>query len=802
MAYNKINKFRKGINYMYSLFKKNNRINVIGENSKQKKKIIHKLDKIYDHELIYLNINENLSKKAYFLPVVLFLKNYFMINSNDKAKNIKNKIEQKLKICLSEEFFEKLFKILYYFSNFKLSDIYKLNRGDLNSIHKELYYYLFQLMDYLKKYKKYIIIADNYNMYDKWSKKFIKNYFLDKNKKNLKLILFTENKIENKNIDKTVIINPEKSKIEEIDISESLKIFSIYGNSISLKYLKKFMLKENYSENKILKELDNLKKYDFIYESNGQLYFLNNNIKNNILIRTKQEKKRKIAWYHYQNYYENKKNKSLYDYIFVIYWLKIIDERNLIKKELQNVIDYFETIKSADHLIEYYRLMCNYETDKDQIFQIKLRLIHLFKNTGKYREGLKFINNLDTSIMQPRHKNTINSYYYYFKRIIGHEIWFLKELKKGAGIALENKWYKNYFFWNSEIAFLYYLEGKYKKGFKFLEKNEKYIEKVDERTLIGCYYSLLAMFYEKKAKFKKAKENYEYAIKLARKHNACVEEITQLNNYAAMYLIKGEFDKAINIFQRANQVSDKLGSKDKKLILSLNIGYCLLRKLRINESKEYIDKALRYAKITGNKRYTSMGYFLLSKYYFHKGKFMDALLYLTSVEEIAKEKKYKSILSDVYMTYGEIYFYKKRYKKAKEYLIKGINLAEEVSNSERFYYILYLINIYKNNDNYNKIKKIIDESLEKSKKINDNYFYRIKALKLLIFDKTETDTEKKLKQILINFSNDNLKMDIYYDLWKMKRKKEYKEKLKNYFKGIDSFIYQNRYRLLNTQKEN
>jgi len=194
-----------------------------------------------------------------------------------------------------------------------------------------------------------------------------------------------------------------------------------------------------------------------------------------------------------------------------------------------------------------------------------------------------------------------------------------------------------------------------------------------------------------------------------------------------------------------------------------------------------------------------MGYFLLSKYYFHKGKFMDALLYLTSVEEIAKEKKYKSILSDVYMTYGEIYFYKKRYKKAKEYLIKGINLAEEVSNSERFYYILYLINIYKNNDNYNKIKKIIDESLEKSKKINDNYFYRIKALKLLIFDKTETDIEKKLKQILINFSNDNLKMDIYYDLWKMKRKKEYKEKLKNYFKGIDSFIYQNRYKLLNTQ---
>src|SRR6056297_2714421 len=603
---------------MYSLFKKNNRINVIGENSKQKKKIINKLDRIYDYELIYLNINENLSKKAYFLPLVLFLINYFKINNNDKVKNVKNKIEKKLKICLSEEFFKKLFKILYYYSNLKFSDKYKLNGGHLNSIHKELYYFLFHLMDYLKKYKKYIIVADNYNMYDKWSKNFIKNYFQNKNKKDLKLIFFTENKIKNKNIDKTVIINSEKSKIEEIDISESLKIFSIYGNIISLKYLKKYMENKNYSERKILKELDNIKKYDFIYENGEKLYFLNNNIKNSILIKTKPENKRKIAWYYYQNYYKNKNNKSFYDYLFIIYWLKIIDESKLIKNELQNVIDYFETIKSADHLIEYYRLMYNYATDKKQIFQITLRLIHLFKNTGKYREGLKFINNLDISILLPKHKNTINSYHYYFKRIIGNKIGFLKELKKGAKTALKNKWYKNFFFWNSEIAFKYYIKGKYKKGFKFLEKNKKYIDKVDEKTLIGCYYSLLAMFYEKKGKFEKAKENYEYAIKIAKKNKEFVEEITQLNNYAAMYLIKGEFDEAITIFQRANKVADKLGYKDKKLILSLNIGYCLLSKLRINESKKYIDKAIKYAKITGNKRYTSMGYFLHSKYYFHK----------------------------------------------------------------------------------------------------------------------------------------------------------------------------------------
>ena len=784
-------------NFLYYL-KNNKKINLVGDNSIQKKNIYKKIEEDFDN-VYYFGTNSILTPGAFYEPVIRFLFSYFDIDYNLKKRiKLKKSLKKKFKnIKLKNIEISKIEEYLDLFLDITDKDLIKKENTHIQ-LYQELFFILKNVIDLiLKQSKKSILILDCYQYFDKWSKKLFTNILSKYPKYNISLVIASMNPIKDLKFNKIYVLDKEKMCLKKTDLNIFLKYMLAIGDSISKSFLK--IIYDN-SDLKNKFEFQNgcylLNNIDFIFENRNVYYLLNKRLRNK-LIKLIDVNEYKAIQEDVLKILKKIKAKGIYDLALKA---KIYIEMNKSDKKdeiefLKNYIRILEKIKAYDGLIKYYKRLLEIEKDKNNADIIINKIIPLYRSLSKYKEGYEFLKTLDKKEFSKKDENIINYNLLYLLRNTG-ELNIIEEHKKIADTALNNEWYDLYSDVISEISFIYHLRSNAKKARYYLNKIEKIKDKISEKKLYMNYYNTDAIIKKKEGNDKEAIKSYKKALKIAKKYDELYEQIIISGNLCSLYYFEGNFKSALKILHKNIKLVEDENMLKAQIHLYINLCFIYLEIGELDKVNKYISESINLSKITGKDRYLFLSYLLIGKMYGMKGDYKNALIYLGSLQSLIKESTRLRLKATCWLELGKVYLLIKNNKSiALDYFTKGMELSEEIFNEDIYYYYRYVVRLYHKMGDFDKSRKILDKGLKRTKNFNKVAYYRLKMEETILFDQKEIRIEK-LKKLVTNFDYSIDKGDCNYILYKDTKKIEYKNKAISCYKNLSGLDIEERIKQL------
>ncbi len=262
----------------------------------------------------------------------------------------------------------------------------------------------------------------------------------------------------------------------------------------------------------------------------------------------------------------------------------------------------------------------------------------------------------------------------------------------------------------------------------------------------------------------KSKNEIEEAQKFATQALEIYQEIVKLNpkddayiNMGKSYNYKGEYDKALEYFQKAIE----LNPKNDDAYSGMGVSYY--------QQKEYDIAIESYQKAIELNPKNDNGYLIIGGSYYNKEEYDRALEYFQKAIELSPKN------DNAYGAMGVYYNNKGEYDKAIEYFQKAIEL------NPKSYSTYYNIGFaYNNKEEYDSALEYFQKTIELNPK-NDSAYIGMGAS---YHDKGEYDKalESYQKAIKLNPKNDNA----YYNMGNSySKKEEYDNALESYQKVIE-----------------
>ena len=146
----------------------------------------------------------------------------------------------------------------------------------------------------------------------------------------------------------------------------------------------------------------------------------------------------------------------------------------------------------------------------------------------------------------------------------------------------------------------------------------------------------------------KALEYYEESLGLKTDEK---EKATTYNNIAVIYYQKGDYQKAVEYFQKAIEIGERYGDYHGASQWRLNLGETYRRMKGYEKAEKYILESLEGVRKVGDKHWEAIGYRYLGWLYRDKGDKKTAKDYLTRAynlfKSIGAEEDAKDVLSDI-----------------------------------------------------------------------------------------------------------------------------------------------------------
>jgi tetratricopeptide (TPR) repeat protein len=151
-----------------------------------------------------------------------------------------------------------------------------------------------------------------------------------------------------------------------------------------------------------------------------------------------------------------------------------------------------------------------------------------------------------------------------------------------------------------------------------------------------------------------------------------------LGNIGIVHADKGEYDKALEYYDKSLKIEEELGDKRGMGDTLNNIGIVHLNKGEYDTALEYYDKSLKIQEERGDK--DGMGYSLnnIGLVHSEKGDYDKALDYYNRSLAIAEEIGDKNGMGYSLNIIGLVHYYRADYNKAAEYLEKSLNIQKKI----------------------------------------------------------------------------------------------------------------------------
>lgn len=338
--------------------------------------------------------------------------------------------------------------------------------------------------------------------------------------------------------------------------------------------------------------------------------------------------------------------------------------------------------KEPEKAIYYYKeaLKENEKYDnKEKIFANLLNIAIVYNRIGEYEKGIEY-------------------------------------LKKALSIAnvLKNKLFIGFSY--QQIGYYFLIKGKYPQALGYYKKAIEIFNIFQKKPEIATVYRLMISIYLKQCLFEEAEKILNEYLKIAEELSSPYEISNAYFYKSTIHIIKGDFERAKELNEKSFKIAEEKNFMDVKIMCLINFGNIYLI-LSPEKSYEYYKKSLELLEEINIPILKARAFLELSKLYFIFNEKDKSIEYLEKTKEIQNFLK-----AEVFE--GEILILKSLLENKKDYLIKGIKIAEETKNYRLLLRCLYFLSLQDKAFEY-KFKSLLNHFLQNLKEINIENFLRV-----------------------------------------------------------------------------
>lgn len=150
-----------------------------------------------------------------------------------------------------------------------------------------------------------------------------------------------------------------------------------------------------------------------------------------------------------------------------------------------------------------------------------------------------------------------------------------------------------------------------------------------ERDFLECTsLSHIGSLHVNRGEFDAAIEAYQRGYDLLRPQEDSVEKGGLCCNLANLHAAQGEYDKAIRFYQRARRVAERIGATDLEVLVNANLGLQYLYRCDLSQAEAAISRAVRVAEGIDARRYLTFARLCMGTISVRRGNLEEAITVL------------------------------------------------------------------------------------------------------------------------------------------------------------------------------
>jgi AraC-like DNA-binding protein/exonuclease VII small subunit len=313
-------------------------------------------------------------------------------------------------------------------------------------------------------------------------------------------------------------------------------------------------------------------------------------------------------------------------------------------------------------------------------------------------------------------------------------------------------------------GYLYRMLGIYNFAIKSYIASLNYFERVNDKDMMAwIYLDIGNLYFIQKDKSSIAIEHYEKAATLFSELGETQGVVVANNNIGLIYKDKKEYDKALTYFYKDANLCNEINDAEDHVLALSYIGQVYLLKNKKDSAKKYFDKGFQLATAKKLKEWIAYSYDNYASIDNARKHTEQAIKNYENALALYRETDDKLNIATILQKMSNVYAQDKDYKKAIEYSLQALEVAEQnklISSSFEIlpmladYYdaIMDHTNAFYYLNKYHHLKE--SDIVRSQQQVQEEYEKDIRNKEKELFDKEQAlkDSEISQQRFIIYFS--------------------------------------------------
>jgi len=276
-------------------------------------------------------------------------------------------------------------------------------------------------------------------------------------------------------------------------------------------------------------------------------------------------------------------------------------------------------------------------------------------------------------------------------------------------------------------------QGLFDKALNLLDKSRKILKRMKEVTAPAVKIQLAdilgieCVIYRIKGKIGEAEKKGSEAISLIKgvkdweKYVDLKHSLAKAYGYFAIVcIVKGEFEKAIDLCKYNLKIAEELGDKQRSGVVYNTLGTIYRNQGKYDQAIDVYTTKLKISKELGDKNGVGIAYCNLGNVYQNKGEYEKAIELLENYLRITEDLGDKQGVSQAHVNLGIVYWNKGEYERSIRSFEKCLKISEELGDKRGIAVALgNLGEVYETKFEYAKAISLFDKYLAMSTELGD-----------------------------------------------------------------------------------
>jgi len=205
------------------------------------------------------------------------------------------------------------------------------------------------------------------------------------------------------------------------------------------------------------------------------------------------------------------------------------------------------------------------------------------------------------------------------------------------------------------LADIAWVTGDFQNAFRYQKKAIEQFEKLDQPGLLVSAYSTYGLIYLSVGDFSKAFEMENRGIQLAQELGQETDIATLYNNLGLIYRSQGQYSQALEYFLKALEIDQRLNSQWGMAYDYRNLATCYQALEQLDLALENVQKSLSLCRQIQDKTNIAKSTYSIGEIYFLKKQFTEARQYLKQALEQALQMGLQDLQWRAYRKLGQIH---------------------------------------------------------------------------------------------------------------------------------------------------